>query len=270
MKNRLLSTILIFTSIFSFFFIILSLSCKSTPATYFEKAKEFDENGDFSRAVLYYERISDLYPDSKLAPESLMRAARISRLYLGKIKSALGFLNAILINYPDSEYYLPAQKEMADIFMDDLKNYDRAVSEYSKLIQMNPHQEMLTDARLRIAKCFEQSGNYDQALIEFNGLLNTEVETETKIRVEYEINVIRYIKKNLKEAVKGFEEFINKYPQSELIPEAKFYLASAYGDSNEFSRALDLLHEIEDTYRNPEAVKIKISGIEVRMKKIKR
>lgn len=249
---------------------MLFLSCKSTPASYFEKAKEFDENGDFSRAVLYYERISDLYPDSKFAPESLMRAARISRLHLGKIKSALGFLNAIVMNYPDSEYYLPAQKEIADIFMDDLKNYDRAVSEYSKLIQMNPPQEMLTDARLRIAKCFEASGNYDQALIEFNGLLNTEVEAETKIRVEYEINVIHYIKKNLKEAIKGFEEFIKKYPQSELIPEAKFYLASAYADTGEFSRALDLLHEIEGTYRNPEAVKIKINGIEVRMKKIKR
>ncbi len=255
---------------FSCFLIILSLSCRSTPAKYYEKAKEFDENGDFRRALLYYERVHDLYPESKLAPESLMRAARISRLYLGNIKSALRFLNEIVLNYPDSEYYLPAHKEMADIFMDELKNYNRAVSEYTRLIQMNPPKEMLIDSRLRIAKCFENSGNYDQALIEFNGLLNTEIEPEKRMRVEYEINVILYIKRDLKAAIKGFEEFLKKYPDSELVPDAKFYLASAYADSGEFTRALDLLHEIEKTYRNPESIKIKIQGIEIRMKKIKR
>jgi TolA-binding protein len=252
--------------------LILSLSCKSTPEKYFEKAREFDDSGDFNRAVLYYERISDLYPDSKLAPESLMRAARISRLYLEKTKSALGFLNAIILNYPDSEYVLSAQKEMADIFMDDLKNYTRAISEYSKLIQMNPPKDMLTDARLRIAKCFEYSGNYEQALIELQGLLDAgnEINPEIKEKVEYEINVLLYITKDLVHAIQGFQEFIKKYPESELIPDAKFYLAGAYADSGEFSKALFFLHEIENSYRNPDAVRTKIQGIEIRMKKVKR
>lgn len=277
MKNILsyrtkFTTTLISTLTFFFFFLILLPSCKSTPARYFEKAKEFDENGDFSRAVFYYERISDLYPDSKLAPESLMRAAKISRIYLGKIKSALRFLNGIVLNYPDSEYYLPAQKEIADIFMDDLKNYNRAISEYSKLIQMNPPKDMLIDSRLRIARCFEYSGNYEQALIELRGLLDagTDLNSEIKEKVEYKINVLLYIKKDLNATIKRFEEFIKKYPDSELLPDAKFYLASAYADTGDFSRAIDLLNGIENTYRNPEAVRTKIQGIEVRMKKIKR
>ncbi len=154
--------------------------------------------------------------------------------------------------------------------MDELKNYNRAVSEYSRLIQMNPPQEMLIDSRLRIAKCFKESGNYDQALIEFNGLLNTEIEPERRMRVEYELNVTLYIKNNLKAAIRGFEEFLKKYPDTDLVPDAKFYLASAYADSGDFTKALDLLHEIENNYRNPESVRIKIQGIEIRMKKIMR
>jgi len=251
--------------------IIATLSCTDSPKKYFKKAKEFDENGDYTRAVIYYQRVFELYPDSDLAPESLLRAGKISRIYLMKPRTSLNLLNAIIFNYPNSKFYIQAQKEIADIWMDDLRNYEMAVTEYSKLIQLNPPVEILQDARFRIVRCFEHSGNYDQALIELRGLLNSgELQQELKEKAEFELYVILYIKKNLNESIRGFQEFITKYSNSELIPDAKFYLASAYADKNDFQQALAILNEIKDTYRNPEAIQAKVKGIEVRMKKIKR
>lgn len=233
---------------------------------------EFDEKGDFSRAIVYYLRVSEIYPESKFAPESLLRAARINRLYMGKTKEALKYLNEIILNYPNSEYKLQAQKEIADILMEDLKSYDRAINEYYKFIQMNPPREEILDARLRIARCFENQGNYDQALIEYQSLLDVAQNSVTPMReeVDFKISVIYYLKKETKRAISGFEEFLKKYPASEFKDDAKFYLASAYADLNEYEKALNLLQDIKGTYRNPDAVKAKIEGIEIRSKKIRK
>lgn len=271
MKICLNSRNIIYISIFTIILIIFT-ACENTSSKYFEKARTFEEKGDYTRAVLYYEQVYELFPESKEAAESLFRSARINRIYLGKARSAISYLKAIVMNYPDSEYFISAQNEIGDIYMENLKNYNQAISEYSKLIQLNPPPEILTEARLKIAKCFEESGNYEQALIELRSLLNagTELTQTTRELVEYKLGVLLYIKKELKSSISVLDEFIKKYPESDLVPDAKFYLASAYADSGDFKKALDLLNAIENTYRNSEAVRTKIQGLEIRMKKIKR
>jgi TolA-binding protein len=68
-----------------------------------------------------------------------------------------------------------------------------------------------------------------------------------------------------REAIRQFEAFISKYPNSKRIAEARFGIASALEELDQLAQALEVFQGIESVYPVPQTVKIKIYRLKERI-----
>jgi outer membrane protein assembly factor BamD len=67
-------------------------------------AKFYAERKKWKGAMLRYQRVIALYPNTKSAAEALYESAKISRMQLGEPGRAKNFVERILSDYPDSPF----------------------------------------------------------------------------------------------------------------------------------------------------------------------
>lgn len=75
-----------------------------------------------------------------------------------------------------------------------------------------------------IAECFYKLGEYEKALQSYKNIPQEEVLPHQFIWIQYQVaNCYRYLKK-YDDALNEFQNFIDKYPDSELVVQAKWYI----------------------------------------------
>ncbi len=70
------------------------------------------EQGEHEAAVRAWERLTERFPESLLAPEALLRGARLQRDELGDVQAAARMLRAVIEGYPDSAAAAEARSEL--------------------------------------------------------------------------------------------------------------------------------------------------------------
>jgi len=141
-------------SVFAITTLLLAGCSKTTDKEYLDKAAESVKNGNISEAVSSYEKLVEEYPESKLAPDALLKEAA---LYQGNkvkniskeeslIKSAEIF-ESVAEKYPKNEQ-APQSLFMAGfIYANELKNYDEATKIYKTFLEKYPDNELASSAQ---------------------------------------------------------------------------------------------------------------------------
>jgi len=173
---------------------------KDTPKEQYDWAMRFYEAGDFQRAADEFKRLTEYYPDSDLAPDAQYYAGR-SYEELGKYLFAFRSYQKTIDNYPYTrrmEEILKREYNIANIFQTkdtaklmDLElseSMDRAANMYKKIVDNSPFGEYADKSLYKAAECYRRMRNY-------------------------------------KEAIAAYERIVNDYPESDLVPEAKYQLA---------------------------------------------
>lgn len=173
---------------------------QDTPREQFDLAMRFFKRNEFQRAADEFVRLTTHYPDSDLAPEAQYYAGR-SYEELGKYYFAFQNYQKTIGNYPYTkrmEEIIQREYNIANIFqtMETAKlmeleltlSLDRAVAIYKKIIENSPFGEYADRSLYEMGECCRRMMKY-------------------------------------KEAIEAYERIVNDYPQSGLVPEAKYQLA---------------------------------------------
>lgn len=181
-------------------FINPKFAVKDTPQAQYDWAMRFYEAGDFARAADEFRRLTEYYPDSDLAPESQYYAGR-SYEESGKYLFAFQNYQKTIDNYPYTrrmEDILRREYNIANIFqtkdtaklmnLELSESMDRAAEMYKSVVDNSPFGEYAEKALYKSAECYRRMRKY-------------------------------------KEAVEAYERIINDYPESGLVPEAKYQMA---------------------------------------------
>lgn len=97
-------------------------------------------------------------------------------------------------------------------------------------LEVSSEEEKIYNEGLRL----QQEGKYEKALENYQLILNNYPQGRRAPNAQFQINTISYSKlkkineDSLREIIKSWEKFIEKYPDSEFIPSAKRNLAEAY------------------------------------------
>ena len=173
---------------------------KDTPQEQFDWAMRFYRQGDFKRAAEEFSRLTRYYPDSDLAPEAQYYAGRADE---EEAKYYFAFQNyqKTLDNYPYTkrmEEIIQREYNIANIFriMQSPKlmelelslSLERAVIIYQKVVDNSPFGEYADNSLFEMADCYRRMYKYD-------------------------------------EAIDTYEKLVNDYPDSKLVPEAKYQMA---------------------------------------------
>ena len=117
------------------------------------------------------------------------------------------------------------------------KNYNDALSEYKKAIQVNPN---FADAYLELGRLYYFNENYGEALDAFKKYAELQpgsVEGETYIAK------VLYGQRKYDEALTKLEAIIKDNPDADLSSAYK-YMAYVYNDKEEYDKALDYFSKV--------------------------
>jgi outer membrane protein assembly factor BamD len=186
-------------------------------------------------------------------------------------EEAIATFQAIIDNYPYSEYAVLAELAIADAYFDDAK-YEEALSYYRDFIDLHPQHEKVPYTIYRAALCHERrvkSSNRDQtstrlALEFLDRLLATypyseyadpgeELWRELRTRMAQQVMGIGefYMKRGEWEsAAERFRSLLNEYPGLGLDARALYSLGVAYEEMNRVDEAESIFQAVVQNYQD--------------------
>ncbi len=140
---------------------------------------------------------------------------------LGDARS-LGLLQAYMDTYPDTPHANRIRALMASVHFD-RKEYGQALALFQSARLDWLETSERDDMTFRMARCFLETGDVNEAAVWFGTLRSTSSRYETDCT--YYISYIRYIQQRYDEALKGFLSLQDNRKYESLVP---YYIAEVY------------------------------------------
>ena len=86
-----------------------------------------------------------------------------------ELKESITIYKTILVEYPSDNFAAEAQFQIADIYLNDVKDFDFAVNEFQKVVDLYPDHEVSKKSLFMIAYIFNNYLNaYSDAITTYN------------------------------------------------------------------------------------------------------
>jgi len=240
------ATFRLFSRTFIFFVLLAFISgcvpekkeLVSKKESLFERAKLFELDREYNKAIVTYQMIAVNAPLSDKAPLALFEVGRIQFFLLNKPKDALETLRKLVDKYSNNEKAVPAQFLIGNILEELLLNYREAIGEYSKLTRNYPYSKLTAESQYRVGLCYYKLGEYSQAITEFKEVLEKYFKSDFADLSLYKIGDIYYITENYSKAIKVYQELLDVFPNSLYARDARFYSAQCQENLLKFDEAI--------------------------------
>ncbi len=230
----------------------------------FEKGEKAAKASDFSSSLEHYGAVVKRYVKTELALRAAREAARIAYYEVKDYSKAVDYYKHVVIYSPSAADRLEAQKRIAEINFENLHNYSQAVVEFNRLLEL-PHSKSEGLAyRLAIARSYFYMNNFFQALVEADVVLSRDYEPRGLFdALELKANILLQTKK-YDEAIAVLKEILVKYPEESKERQIGLVLSVCYEEKRDFSKAIETLDSIKETYPNKEFVEARIKSLRER------
>jgi TolA-binding protein len=256
---------LILSILFSALFILVSCGEQNDPLI--DKANEEWIQGHNHSALELLNKVLKKYPSGPKAEEALFRMGEIHHYSLDNSTRALNYFQEVRQMNRQGPFSYDAQKYIAEIAEFGLKDYDQAIIEYQNLINFYKKEHSEGDHQYRIASIYYKKQNYEQALVELQILLENYPKSSWAEETKFKIIEILYALNRCPEAREQYRHFNLEYSNSRFKSEMDFVVASCLEEEGHLQDAYNRFKALEGQYTFPSILKMKLMGIEKRIEK---
>lgn len=231
--------------------LILSYGCNKNPAEdVFQKGMEAWGKGYYREASKEFERVYILYPSSPRAAQALYYSANICLYNLNDIDKAVELLLEIVDKYPGNRISTEAGLLAGEIIMEKIGDYERALLFYDRFLKKNALLSSADRQRVmhRVSKCLIELRRFNAAMDELEKLYKNGEDRSIKESALFDIAWINFLLGRNREAIKRFEEFLSKFPDSPRIMDAKLWMAYCLEEEGDYQGTRLILEEIRNIY----------------------
>jgi TolA-binding protein len=246
---------------------VLFVSCSEQMDPLLQKANEEWIQGRNHSAIEMFNEVLKNNPSGNQAEEALFRLGEIHHFSLNNSTQALVYFQEVLQMNRVGQFGYPAQKYIAEIAEFGLKDYDQAIIEYQNLINNYKHKNENGNHQYRIASIYYKKQNHEQALVELNILLENYPKSSWAEETKFKIIEILYALSRCPEAREKYRHFNLEYSESRFKEDMDFVVASCLEEEGHLQEAFNGFKALEGRYIYPAILKMKLVGIEKRMKK---
>lgn len=251
-------------------FLCLFSACQDTQVEkLLNQANEEWVKGRNHSAVELFNSILEIAPTGIYAEEALFRLGEINLYGMNNPTQAINYFKEVIQENPQGPYRYDAQKYIAEIVETNFKDYDQAIIEYQNLIDRNQVPDDNAQNQFRIATLFIKKQNYDQALVEFELLLENYPDSAWADQAQYKIVELHYTLNECEKARESYKAFTKSRANNPFKAEMDFVMASCLEDEGQLVSAYKSFKALEGNYKYPTMVKMKLEGLEGRIKKDK-
>ena len=148
--------------------IVALFACNiNSPNKIWEEANKMQESKKIKDSIILHKKIITNYPEHKYAVQSQFTIAEI---YLNDVKEyeiAIEEFNNVITNYPQSSYAMNSLFMIAYIYNNYLNAYSNAIEAYNLFLSKYPNEELIPSVR------YELNGlkKYEQQIDSLNNIL---------------------------------------------------------------------------------------------------
>ena len=220
---------------------------------------------EFDAAQSDFDKIIDIFPDSRWKPHAVNMIARINfekeeylnayntykkllarelsptlldevrfqtercLLHLGYYKNPVEMSRAFVMKYPQSPKSADLQLEVAEYYFL-LQKYWEAIREYERFLNLFPEDKSNRFALYKLARSYSQIGYYGKALDIYKELsVGNDEYTESAL---VSMGDIRFSTERYKESIDAFKELTRRFPESNMKDYANFIIGKNYLELN--------------------------------------
>ena len=197
---------------------------------------------DFNLAILNYKKLITDYPKSSIIPITFYSIGD-SYYNLTEYDSSIVYYLKIIDDYPKTSAVYDAMNGIQYCYLA-LDRPDDAVSLINGYIVKYPHLENSDRILMKKGEIYFSYGNYKKAMSGYSEMINFYPNSQLVPEALYWMGKSALLLKSKSEASEYFLEIINKHISSNYGIEAIIELGKIYSDNKEFKKEADLYSEV--------------------------
>jgi TolA-binding protein len=192
----------------------------------YQKALALTFQGKNQEAQQIYDKITTAYPNSRMVDDALFQNGSLE-IEKGNYQNAVSLLSKMIKERPKSILMPNALMKRATAY-NNLKNYDAAVNDYKVIITKYGKSNVTQEAILGLQETLTNLGRTDEFSAVIEEYRKNNPEDNSVAGLEYESAKNLYANEKYDKAVAALIRYINNYPKSTNVYEARYFLADSY------------------------------------------
>jgi tetratricopeptide (TPR) repeat protein len=192
----------------------------------YQKALALNFQGKNQEAQQIYDRIAQSYPNSRMVDDALYQNGSLE-IDKGNYQNAITILSKMIRERPKSILIPNALMKRATAY-NNIKNYDAAVNDYKVIITRYGNSSVTQEAILGLQETLTNLGRAEEFSSVIEEYRKNNPEDNSVAGLEFETAKNLYANEKYDKAVSALIRYINNYPTSTNVYEAKYFLADSY------------------------------------------
>ena len=235
-------------------------------AGFVQQAEEKLSANRFGEAADLFRRAIAINPESRTALKALYKLGFTQETYLKDYEGAVFSYQEFIRLSADKVSVYEVQKRISNLYFETLRDPEKAIAAYRKLIAMNTESLETDFFQFRIAEAYSWQNNFEKARVEFQQLIENFPKSQYVPRARYEIGNTYYMESKYDIAVEAMKQVIRHHPQSEYATEAQFIMGQCLEQQEKLQTALQTYEGIKGRYSTPEILALRIANLKKRLK----
>lgn len=242
------------------------LSCTPPEARDYERASEEAAKAHYRVALSYFDRVLKRDQSGQWALKAAREGARISVFELKDYKKAVDYLRHLVLHSGDPLELEQAQRQLADVYFENLNDYPKAYAEFSKLLTMKLSSIERAKIQIKMARASFYLGDFSQAESEVETVLNNPLESASRFQALNLKGNILVAQKNYQKAAEIFRLVLKDFPEVAISENVPLQLAVCYEEDQRYREAIGVLETLRPTYRPPEYIELRIKRLQEKIR----
>ena len=193
--------------------------------TYYQYAQTLYKSGNTSDAINEFKKLKNKFPRSEYADKSLYVVGWINFQQNNFVK-AISDYQTVLDEYPNSSLAPMIYYSIGDAYFNQA-NYDSANIYYQIVLDRFPNSPTVFDAINGIQYSYVAMNRTDKAVSLIENFVDANPELKFSDQIYFKKGEIYYGQRDYKNAIISYKDFNAKFPRSNLLPDAFYWIAKS-------------------------------------------
>jgi TolA-binding protein len=220
------------------------------PYAYYQYAQALYKSGKTESAINEFSNLQTKFPNSSYADVSLYTIGWI-HFQQGDFNTAIDKYRGVMEVYSNTTLAPVIYYSIGDAFFN-LRSYDSAIVNYQKVLTNYPSSDYVFDAVNGIHYSYIAEGKPEKAIALIDGFVNENPSLKFSDQIYFKKAEIYYSNREYESAKESYKDFTEKFSNSELIPEAYYWLGKSADNLEQYEEAIFYFNNAFQNYSNSE------------------